>query len=96
MGLRGAWGGAEQDQVHRLQEGSLQGLQPLAICQEWHEASPGTPCPLGPAHPPSQPGSLGHPGFRQGILGPQTFAPTPPSPAQTSPRNWVKGYRNEA
>lgn len=51
-GLRGAWGGASQGQVHKLQESLPKWPATSSLCQESPKASPQTPFPLSPAHLP--------------------------------------------
>lgn len=62
-GLRGAWVGASQGQVHRLQEASLNGLQPRLFARKiTRPLKPHSHLVLPVFLPP---GSLG-----QGLLGP--------------------------
>lgn len=68
-GPRGAWGGASQGQVHRLQEASLSGLQPRLFARKITR-------PLLKPHSHLvlpiflHQGLWGSPDSRQGLLGP--------------------------
>lgn len=89
-GLRGAWGGASQGQVRRLQEASLNGLQPHLFARKITRPllKPHSHLVLPIFLPP---GSLGQPRLQARSAWPIDLCSSPSTLTPDFPRNWVKG-----